>query len=100
MYSVAIMPLKPESPEVVSELQRQFAKSQDVGMHTQEMMMAEDESGYRPGDSSKEPEEETFELPGTTIPLTSRSIQTSGILKEITEEGPNELLIELVANPG
>jgi hypothetical protein len=57
MYSVAIMALKPESPEVVSELQRQFAKSQDVGMHTQEMMMAEGEPGYRPGDSSKEPEE-------------------------------------------
>ena len=99
-YSVAIMPLKPESPVVVSELQRRFAKSQDVGMHTPEMMMGEGEPGYRPGDSLKEPEEETFVLPGTTIPLASRSIQTSGISKEITEEGPNELLIELVANPG
>lgn len=98
-YSVAIMPLKPESPEVVSELQRQFSESQNGSMHDEEMMIGEGEPGYRPNPASKESEEEAFELPGTTIPFTYRSIQTSGISKEITEEGPNELLIELVANP-
>ena len=98
-YSVAIMPLKPESPEVVSELQRQFSESQNGSMHDEELMMGEGEPGYRPSPASKESEEEAFELPGTTIPFTYRSIQTSGISKEITEDGPNDLLIELVANP-
>lgn len=97
-YSVAIMPLKPESPEVVSELQRQFSESQNGNMHDEEMMMGVGEAGYQP-ESSSEAEEETFELPAATIPFTYRSIQTSGISKEITEEGPNELLIELVASP-
>ena len=95
-YSVAVMPLKPESPEVVSELQRQFSESKNGGMHDEEMMMGEGEPGYRPSRSSDESEEETFKLPATTIPFNYRSIQTSGISKEITEEGPNELLIELV----
>jgi len=98
-YSVAIMPLKPESPEVVSELQRQFSESQNGDMYDEEMMMGEGEPGHQPGRSSGEPEKETFELPAATIPFTYRSIQTSGISKEITEEGPNDLLIELVANP-
>ena len=99
-YSVAVMPLKPESPEVVSELQRQFSESQNGSMHDEEMMMGEGEPGYRPGRSSDESEDETFVLPATTIPYNYRSIQTSGISKEINEDGPNELLIELVANPG
>lgn len=97
-YSVAIMPLKPESPEVVSELQRQFSASQNGSMQDEEMMM---EEGYQEASSSqspKEPDEETFALPPTTIPFTYRSIQTSGITKKITEDGPNELLIELVTN--
>jgi hypothetical protein len=96
-YSVAIMPLKPETPEIVSELQRQYSESKNGGVHD-EVMMGEGEPGYQPGRSSEEAEEETFELPATTIPFNYRSIQTSGISKEITEDGPNELLIELVAN--
>ena len=96
-YSVAVMPLKPESPEVVSELQRQFSESQNGGMHDEEMM-GEGEPGYRPGRSVEESEEQTFQLPATTIPFTYRSIQTSGLSKEITEDGPNELLIELVGS--
>jgi hypothetical protein len=99
-YSVAVMPLKHESPEVVSELQRQFSESQNSDMYDEEAMMAEGEPGHQPGRSSEEPEEETFDLPATTIPFNYRSIQTSEISKEITEDGPNELLIELVANPG
>jgi hypothetical protein len=63
------------------------------------MMEGAGEPGYQPGRSSEEPEQETFELPATTIPFQYRSIQTSGISQEITEDGPNELLIELVANP-
>lgn len=98
MYSVAIMPLKPESPEVVGELQRQFSESQNGSMHDEALMIGEGEHGYQPGGSSSETEEETFKLPATTIPYNYRSIQTSGISKKITEEGPNELLIELVAN--
>ncbi len=99
-YSVAVMPLKPESPDVVSELQRQFSESQNGGMHDEAAMMeGAGEPGYQPGRSSEEPEQETFELPATTIPFQYRSIQTSGISQEITEDGPNELLIELVANP-
>lgn len=97
-YNVAVMPLKPESPEIVSELQRQFSESQNVGMHDEEMMMGEGYSGASPSRSSKEPEDESFELPATTIPFNYRSIQTSGISKEITEDGPNELQIELVTN--
>lgn len=99
-YSVAVMPLKPESPEVVSELQRQFSESKNGSMHDEEMMMGEGDPGDRSGRSPEEPEEETFVLPATTIPYNYRSIQTSGISKEITEDGPNELIIELVANPG
>ena len=95
-YSVAIMPLKPESPEVVGELQRQFSESQNGSMHDEALMIGEGEHGYQPSRSSSETEEETFKLPATTIPYNYRSIQTSGISKEITEEGPNELLIELV----
>ena len=99
-YSVVVMPLKPESPDVVSELQRQFSESQNGGMHDEAAMMeGAGEPGYQPGRSSEEPEQETFELPATTIPFQYRSIQTSGISQEITEDGPNELLIELVANP-
>jgi hypothetical protein len=99
-YSVVVMPLKPESPDVVSELQRQFSESQNGGMHDEAAMMeGAGEPGYQPGRSSEEPEQETFELPATTIPFQYRSIQTSGISKAITEDGPNELLIELVANP-
>jgi hypothetical protein len=99
-YSVAVMPLKPESPDVVSELQRQFSESQNGGMHVEEAMMeGAGEPGYRPSRSSEESEKETFELPATTIPFQYRSIQTSDISQEITEDGPNELLIELVAIP-
>ena len=97
-YSVAIMPLKPESPEVISELQRQFSASQNGSMQDEEMMT---EEGYQEASSSqspKEPDEETFDLPPATIPFTYRSIQTSGITKEVTEDGPNEFLIELVTN--
>lgn len=97
-YSVAIMPLKPESPEVVGELQRQFSESQNGSMHDEAIMIDEGEPGHQPSGSSSETEKETFKLPATTIPFNYRSIQTSGISKEITEDGPNELLIELVAN--
>lgn len=97
-YSVAVMPLKPESPEVVGELQRQFSESQNGDMNDEALMMSEGDPGYQPGGSSSETEEGTFKLPATTIPFNYRSIQTSGISKEITEDGPNELLIELVTN--
>ncbi len=96
-YSVAIMPLKPESPEVVGELQRQFSKSKN-GILDEAVMMGEGEPGFQPGGSSSESGEETFKLPATTIPFNYRSIQTSGISKEITEDGPNELVIDLVSD--
>ena len=100
-YSVAVMPLKPESPEIVSELQRQFSESHNGGMRDEETMMdSQGEPEDRPDRLSKEPEKEIFDLPATTIPFNYRSIQTSGISKEITEDGPNELLIELATIPG
>lgn len=99
-YSVAVMPLEPESQEVVSELQRQFSESKNGGLHNLELMTGEGEGerGDQPGRSSEEAEEEWFELPSTTIPFNYRSIQTSDISMEITEDGSNELLIELATN--
>jgi hypothetical protein len=90
-YSVAVMPMKEESPAVVSELQRQYMESQDGAIDDETLLMAADESG------TTELAEGAIDLPPTTIPFRYRSIQTSGILRDITSEGPNELLIELVA---
>ncbi|NQV28603.1 MAG: FHA domain-containing protein [Rhodopirellula sp.] len=39
------------------------------------------------------------QVPPSAIPFHCRSIQTSGITREITDEGPNDLLIELAATP-
>jgi hypothetical protein len=94
-YSVAVMPMKAESPEVVSELQRQYRESQDGAIDDETMLMASAEPGSQSGPS--EPAEGAIGLPPTTIPFRYRSIQTSGIQRDITSEGPNELLIELVA---
>lgn len=93
-YSIAVMPMKAESPEVVSELQRQYMESQDGAIGDETLMMAAAESGSQ--SESEEPAEGAIELLPTTIPFRYRSIQTSGILRDITSEGPNELLIELV----
>lgn len=95
-YSIAVMPLKPESPEVVSELQRQSPEASNGGNRDGKSLTGEGDAGYRPDQSAKESDEETFQFPATTIPFHYRSILTSGLSKEITETGPNDLLIELV----
>lgn len=93
-YSVAIMPLKAESPEVVEELQRQYQEERGAGAS------AYDESGEGTAASSSkvhgaEEEGQHFLLPPGVVPFRYRSIQTSGLVQEISAEGSNELLIEL-----
>jgi hypothetical protein len=97
-YSVAVMPLKPESPKVVGELQRQYSESKNGDMHDEAMMMEEGELGMSQNRPTNESEQEKFQLPPTTIPFQYRSIQTSGISKEIAADRRNDLLIELATN--
>ena len=99
-YSIAIMPMKPESPEIVRELQRQYSESRNGESPDEAIMLVEGEGGPKPDRATRDAASDAITLPATTIPFHYRSIQTSGLTREITEDGPNELLIELTANPG
>lgn len=94
-YSIAVMPVKTESPEVIEELQRQYSESlQGVGQD--EAVIPEEHTTGQVTDRSAVPDDDAaVQLPPATIPFQYRSIQTSGIQREITAEGPNVLQIDL-----
>ncbi len=95
-YSIAVIPQNPESPEVARERQRHSPEASNGGSRDGKSLTGEGDAGYRPDKSAKRSAEETFQIPAATIPFKYRSILTSGLSKEITQDGPNDLLIELV----
>lgn len=97
-YSIAVMPVKPESPEVINELQRQYSEKLNGDVVDESMLSTDGESGLDSSSPASDKNSTSQQLPPGTIPFQYRSIQTSGIEREITEDGPNELLIELVAD--
>lgn len=97
-YSIAVMPVKPESPEITSELQRQYSDTLNDDVVDESMLSTDGESGLDSSSPASGKNSTSQQLPPGTIPFQYRSIQTSGIEREITEDGPNELLIELVAD--
>tara|TARA_R110002072_G_scaffold303123_1_gene494755 strand:+ start:208030 stop:209649 length:1620 start_codon:yes stop_codon:yes gene_type:complete len=94
-YSIAVIPQNPESPEVASETQRHSPQASNGGSRDGKSLTGEGDPGYRPDRSAKESDEEAIQFPASTIPFKYQSILTSDLSKEITEDGPNELLIEL-----
>lgn len=97
-YSIAIMPVKPESPEVISELRRQYSETLNGAGVDESMLSTEGESGLNSSSPASDEISRSLQLSPATIPFQYRSIQTSGIEREITADGPNELVIELVTN--